>query len=75
MNQNDRILQFMDENGWITPIEAMKYLGIMRLAARIFDIRSKMGIPIEEETVFTQGLYGKVHYSKYRRLDNAKQDY
>jgi hypothetical protein len=52
---------------WITPWEAMD-LGIMRLAARIFDLRSKHGIQIEEETVYKKNKLGQtIHYSRYRR--------
>ena len=63
-----RVLEFIDRFGSITAWEAMKELGIMRLAARIFDIRSRHGIPIEMETVHTVNAFGEqIHYSRYRR--------
>ena len=37
--QNDRIIQYMDEFGSITQMQALSDLGIMRLASRIHDLR------------------------------------
>lgn len=37
--QNDRILQFLKEGKRITPMYAMQELGVMRLAARVRDLR------------------------------------
>ncbi len=38
-SQKQQILHYMEKNGVISPIEALKYFGCMRLAARISDIR------------------------------------
>lgn len=63
------ILDYMDEFGSITPLEAMRDLGVMRLAARIHDLGSRYGIQIERETVFDKNRNGDaIHYTKYRRL-------
>lgn len=65
MTQCERILMYMDDFGSITSWEAMKELGIMRLASRICDLR-KDGYPIKAETIEGRNKYGdKVHYSRY----------
>lgn len=67
MTQCQRILQYIDDFGSITPVEAMNDLGVMRLAARISDL-NRMGIPIEKETVSGRNRYNKpVRYARYKR--------
>lgn len=56
--QNELILDYMREFGSITPLEAMRDLGVMRLASRISDMRS-LGYPIISEWVAVQNRYGK----------------
>lgn len=48
--QAQLIIEYMDEFGSITPLEAIRDLGVYRLSARISDIK-KMGIPIDTEMV------------------------
>ena len=43
--QNVRIMEYLDVNGSITPLEAMQCLGVMRLAARIEELKHD-GVPI-----------------------------
>lgn len=43
--QNDRILDYIHEFGSITQMEALRDLGIMRLASRISDLK-RLGYPI-----------------------------
>jgi hypothetical protein len=38
-SQKDLILEYMKKNGSITPLEAQRYIGCMRLGARIWDLR------------------------------------
>ena len=67
--QCKRILDYLELYGSITPLEAMRDLGIMRLAARIFDIRSKLGIEIEDEMVQDINRMGEtIHYKKYKKV-------
>lgn len=57
------ILQYILENGNITPKEAERRpIYSMRLASRICDLRQKWEIPIETETVYTK--QGR-HYASY----------
>ena len=41
MTQNERILRHLRDNGSITPLDALSEYGIMRLASRISDLRSR----------------------------------
>ncbi len=43
--QNQRILDYIAENGSITQLEALRDLGIMRLASRCSDLK-RLGYPI-----------------------------
>ena len=65
MTQTERVLKYMKDFGGITPIDAMKDLGIMRLGARIYDLE-KEGVRIIHETVEDVNRYGqRTHYCRY----------
>ena len=67
--QCKRILDYLELYGSITPLEAMHDLGIMRLAARIFDLRSKWGIPIDDEIVHDINRMGEpISYKRYKKV-------
>lgn len=38
--QNQMVLRYLEEHGEISQLDAMKEFGIMRLGARIFDLRA-----------------------------------
>ena len=68
MTQCQRILQYIDDNGSISTMEAFNDLGVARLASRIHDLR-KMGIGIEAETHYGKNRYGEqIHYAVYKRV-------
>lgn len=63
--QSERILDYIIQHGSITPLEAMRDIGCMRLAARISDLK-EMGYPIISETVAVDNRYGeKCHVKRY----------
>ncbi len=63
--QNDRIIQYMDEFGSITQMQALSDLGIMRLASRIHDLR-EMGHPIKKRMIESKNRYGEhVSFAEY----------
>lgn len=63
--QAERILDYMDEFGSITPYEAMQDLGVMRLASRIADLR-KMGFVIDSTMIPVKNRYGETcHVKQY----------
>ena len=65
--QCQKILRFIDEHGWITPIVAMEEIGCMRLAARINDLERR-GYSFSHEMVKRKTDYGEVRYMLYRRV-------
>lgn len=66
LRQWERVLKYLDDFGSITPLEALADLGIMRLGARIYDLRKK-GYAIIRETEKSQNRYGQpVRYARYR---------
>ena len=66
--QNDRILDYMHKYGGITPLDAMRDLGVMRLASRISDMRS-LGYPIIDEWVTVENRWGEKTKVKCYRLE------
>ena len=58
MTQKERIRKYLDDFGSITPLEAMKDLGIMRLGARIWEM-IRDGEPIIKETECSKNRYGQ----------------
>lgn len=50
--QNEKIIQYINDFGSITQLDAMRDLGIMRLASRVSDLK-RLGYPIKSsfETV------------------------
>ncbi len=68
VTQAKLILEYLDEFGSITPLEAIRDIGCYRLSARISDIK-KMGIPIETDIVNVKNRRGK--YSRIARYSLA----
>lgn len=67
MTQKEKIRNFLNENGSITPLEAMREFGIMRLAARIGELVAE-GENITSTIVKDKNRYGQtVRYAKYTR--------
>lgn len=66
MTQTDLVLEYMKQNGSITQLEAITELGVMRLGARIWDLKDQ-GVVIHAEQETRKNRYGKpVHYARYR---------
>lgn len=63
MTQAQEIKDWMEKHGWITPLEALRFIGCFRLAARILDLK-RSGVPIESKKI-TDPETGKV-WSAYR---------
>lgn len=56
--QGDRVLAYMEEWGSITQLDALRDLGVMRLASRISDLKKK-GYPIKSEMETVKNRYGE----------------
>lgn len=64
-SQNQRILDYIEEHGSITPLDAMSEFGCMRLASRISDLKRK-GYPIISTFDDVYNRYGeKVRIKRY----------
>lgn len=61
--QTQLILDYIKEFGSITPLDAMRDLGCMRLASRISDLK-KQGYVIESESEAVLNRWGKKCYIK-----------
>lgn len=65
-SQKDMILQYMKDNGSITPVDAMREFGCLRLGARIWDLKNIDGIGIKVKMESHKNRYGKnVSYARY----------
>ena len=75
ITQCEMIEDYLDEWGSITPLEAMRDLGIMRLASRITDLK-KQGHKIKSEMVSVATRNGgRTHIARYSWADdNVKFD-
>ena len=72
--QNERILEYMEEFGSITQLEALKEIGCMRLASRISDLK-RLGYPIVSEIETVTNRFGeKCHIKRYRMLKEGGID-
>ena len=66
MSQCERILQYINDYGSITQLDALREFGCMRLASRVSDMK-RMGINIVREMETSNNRYGeKVTYARYR---------
>lgn len=64
--QNERILEYIEEFGSITQLEALRDIGCMRLASRISDLK-RLGYPIVSEIETVENRFGeKCHIKRYR---------
>jgi hypothetical protein len=65
MTQCEKILQYIEEKGSITPLDALREFGCMRLASRMCDLK-KMGYVVIKEIETTKNRNGEpVHYARY----------
>ena len=69
MNQTQQILDHLTRYGSITPLDALREYGCMRLGARIWDLK-RAGIRIRSEIVTAPNKHGEpVRFAQYT-LDN-----
>lgn len=64
ITQNRRVLGYLRVHKSITPLTALSRLGVMRLGARIWELK-RDGHSIDSKLVSS----GKRHYSKYTLLN------
>jgi hypothetical protein len=67
--QTDRVLEYIREFGSITQIEALRDLGVMRLASRVSDLK-RQGYSITGDIVAVKNRYGeKCYIKRYRESE------
>lgn len=72
--QSQRVLDYMDAYGSINPYEALRDLGVMRLASRISELKRK-GYEIESGMESTRNRWGEVcHVKRYSLPKEAAGD-
>ena len=73
--QNDRIMRYMRDFGSITSADAMRDLGVMRLASRVSDLKSQ-GVRISDTWETAKNRYGEpVSYKRYRLEEGCEGSY
>lgn len=71
-NQKYRVLHYMRTYGSITPLQALGDLGIMRLGARIYELK-KMGYGIRTESEAGVNRMGeRTRYARYSLENNEE---
>lgn len=66
MTQNEKILQYIEQEGSITPLDALREFSCMRLASRISELK-KEGYPIKKEMETAKNKFGEpVRFARYR---------
>lgn len=61
--QAERVLAYIEQFGSITQFDALKDLGVMRLASRISDLK-KQGYPIKSEVEAVKNRFEETCYIK-----------
>lgn len=70
MTQEEKIINYMREYGSITALDAIRDLGIMRLASRVSDLK-KHGFAITRDMVSVKNRWGEdTHIARYREVRN-----
>ena len=68
--QNERIIEYIKENGGITQFEATSELGVLRLPSRINDLKN-LGYPVVDEWVKVKNRFGETCNVKRYSLKGA----
>lgn len=69
--QAQRVLDYIEQFGSITQLEALRDLGVMRLASRISDLR-RQGVPIASTVETVKNRFDEKTYIKRYRLGGEK---
>ena len=69
--QNERVVQYIEDYGSITQLDAIRDLGVMRLASRVSDLR-KQGVPIVSSFEKVKNRYGEETQIKRYSFDKER---
>lgn len=70
-SQNKRVLKYLEYFGSITQLEALRDLGVLRLASRIFDLKQS-GVAIVSDFEDVTNRYGETVSVKRYRLQKGE---
>ena len=71
MTQREAILDYINKNGSITPMQAYSELGITKLATRVSEMK-KDGITLKHESIKCKTRLGRTtHYMRYSYEEGA----
>lgn len=70
--QAERVLEYIEQFGSITQIDALKDLGVMRLASRISDLKN-LGYPITSKVEAVKNRYNENCYIKRYSLCGGEE--
>lgn len=73
-SQNERIIEYINKHGSITQIEALRDIGVLRLASRISDMK-RNGVAIASDFVEVENRYGEKCRVKRYRLAGVEDGY
>lgn len=71
--QTARILDYLERFGSITQLEAIRDLGIMRLASRMSELK-KQGVPFDTKTETVKNRFGENTYITRYSLKKAERE-
>lgn len=72
MTQCEKILDYIRLNGSITPLDALREFGCMRLASRISDLKTR-GYAINKTMDKAKNRYGDtVRYARYTLMEERE---
>lgn len=71
--QNERILDYIEEFGSITQLDALRDLGVMRLASRVSDLK-RLGYPIVSTTETVNNKFEEPCRIKRYSLAKAREN-
>ena len=73
LTQCEKILDYMRANGSITPLDALREFGCMRLSGRIYDLKNS-GYDIISTLEAHKNRYGDtVRYARYKLKENENE--
>jgi hypothetical protein len=73
MTQREAIIDYINQFGSITPMQAFADLGITKLATRVSEMK-KEGITLKHESIKCKTRLGRTtHYTRYSFEEGVKQ--
>ncbi len=71
MNQRQRVLEYINEFGSITALDAVRDLGVLQLSARLVELERR-GYRFNKKQESSLNRYGeKVYYTRYSIAEQA----